>query len=216
MSKRRNIYLFDIDETLFKTYAKVNVINKSTKEFIKELTTEEYNHYTLKDNEQYDYAQFICSQTFKNTSKPIEKMINKLIKVQSDKNNEVYLLTAREDMNNKDLFLQYLREHGINAGHKDNNEVHVIRTGNLKGGTVEGGKLIYLKELVMEKINLKEVNIYLYDDHLKNVTYLMKIVNDNDIVKNNIEINYYAELVKNGETIKTVTHNNNKFIDKVA
>jgi len=43
------------------------------------------------------------------------------------------LLTARQDFGDKDKFLEFLVKHGIEAGHKDDQKVHVIKAGNIPG-----------------------------------------------------------------------------------
>ena len=67
--------IFDIDETLFSTNAKIKVLKEG--KLIKTLDNQSYNKYKLKKGETFDYGQFKSAKIFKETSTPIAKVINR-------------------------------------------------------------------------------------------------------------------------------------------
>lgn len=207
----RKIHFFDLDDTLFNTYAKINVVDTNTGEIKKKLTNDSYNGYVLQENEKFEFSEFASVEVFKN-SKPIESMLNKLKKVQ--KTDEVYILTARADMDNKDDFLKILNSFGINAGHKRDGKVHIIRSGNLallnSSLKTEERKLQYVRDIILEKANEKDVEIYLYDDFIKNVTVLEVLADDKKINKQGINLTYKGYKIGNNGSSRRVSYKNNK------
>ena len=63
--------IFDIDETLFHTNAKIKVVQEKV---VKILDNQSYNNYKLKQGESFDYGQFKSAKIFKETSTPIQKL----------------------------------------------------------------------------------------------------------------------------------------------
>ena len=72
----KGLTIFDIDETMFKTKAKVKVIKNG--ETIKSLTNQEFNKYKLKSGEKFDFGEFKNAKVFNKTSTPIARMIDKV------------------------------------------------------------------------------------------------------------------------------------------
>jgi len=177
----RGIHFFDIDETLFKTKAKVYVLNKDTGEIIKKLSNQEFNTYQLNQNEIYDFREFKDSKLFTKTSEPIGTMIAKLkaiFKNASKNGSEIYLLTARQDFDNKEKLLQYFRGLGIDVGHKNEGKIHIIRAGNT--AVSKGLKSAEAKKEVIN--NFVKTNKYsrirLYDDDKTNLDKFLELKND--------------------------------------
>ena len=89
--------IFDIDETLFQTTAKIAV--KKDGKVVRELSNQEYNTYELKKGEQYDFEQFKSAEKFNKESKPISRMFDraKAILSHSIRNplSKVIVVTAR-------------------------------------------------------------------------------------------------------------------------
>lgn len=166
------ITFVDIDETLFKTFAKIIVKNKHTGEKVKELTNQEFNTYKLQPDEDFDFYQFRDAKLFKQTSKPIMPTINRIkrmvtrIQEQPDRPSRIIFLTARADFDNRDEFLSAFEEYGIPM--KDKNLVYVARTGNMKTGTIAERK---------RDVILKYLDSGLYrrcrmiDDDLRNLQF---------------------------------------------
>jgi len=166
----RKLILIDIDETLFFTSAKILVKDKNNN-IIKELTNKEFNNYKLRDNEHFDFIQFTKADIFVNDSKPNMKMINLVNKLQKD--NEIALLTARPDFDNKEEILNFFKDYGLNVGHYKEGKIHIIRTGNMKNYMSVKIK----KRIVTEKIILKRgfYNVELYDDSEENLKEFLKL-----------------------------------------
>lgn len=126
-----SISFIDIDETTFHTYAKVGVYKNGNK--INDLDNKQFNTYTLKDGEYFNFDEFSDSSVFNKTSEPIDEMVKKIkkfiecIKVNCKKD-KVIFLTARSDFDDKDLFLNTFRENGIDV---DIPNVYIERSGNL-------------------------------------------------------------------------------------
>lgn len=168
------ITFVDIDETLFRTFAKILVKDKETGKVLRELDNQEFNSYELKPDEEYDFGQFRNAKLFKETSIPIPKTVNRLkrmlrhIKADHSKSRVIFL-TARSDFDNKQEFLQTFREYGIDV---DLPNVYIERTGNIKTGTVDEKK----KKVMMEYIKTGLYRrVRLIDDHKPNLQALIDI-----------------------------------------
>jgi len=152
----------DIDETLFKTFAKIYVMKDG--EIVQKLNNQEFNVYKLKNHEFYDFREFRDAEFFRKTSIPIPKTINRvkrMMKYLDVRGSKIIFLTARADFNDKKIFLQTFRDYGIPI---DN--IYVERAGNDKTGTVSS---------IKKKIILRYLNTGLYrrvrliDDCMANV-----------------------------------------------
>lgn len=171
---KAGITFVDIDETLFKTFAKILIIKDG--KTVGELDNQEFNSYELKDGESYDFQQFRDAKLFKKTSVPIPETINRIKKMlgqikSQNKKSKIIFLTARASFDNKDVFLSTFKEQGINM---DKSSVYVERVGDFKGTIPEKkAKVIleYLKTLDYYKVRL-------IDDHKPNLTVF------NDLMEN--------------------------------
>jgi len=72
----KGLTIFDIDETMFITKAKVKVVKNG--KVIKKLDNQEFNTYKKKPGEDYDFGEFKNAEVFNRTSTPIARMINKV------------------------------------------------------------------------------------------------------------------------------------------
>lgn len=175
------ITFIDIDETVFKTFAKIRVI-KDGKE-VHQLDNQEFNSYTLKDGESYDFGDFRSAELFNKTSIPIKQTVSRIKKMlsrirETGSKSKIIFLTARADFDDKNTFLKTFEQHGISM---DTNHVYVERSGNMKTGTVESRKkaimLRYLKEGIYRRARL-------IDDYKPNLKALLEI---RDNLPKNIE-----------------------------
>ena len=110
-SKKVGLTIFDIDETLFHTEAKVQVLKEGN--IVKILDNQKYNSYKLKEGESFDYGQFKSAKIFKETSTPIAKVIKRakrIIHFATRKGSKVIIVTARQDMDDKKLFKEAFPE----------------------------------------------------------------------------------------------------------
>ena len=97
--------IFDIDDTLFHTTAKIKVVKDG--KVIKSLTNQEFNSYKLQPGEQFDFGEFRNAEKFRRESQPIAPMIAKLKAIlRNAGDSKVIMLTARADFDDKELFLK--------------------------------------------------------------------------------------------------------------
>ena len=64
--------IFDIDETLFHTNAKIKVVQE--KKVVKILDNQSYNNYKLKQGESFDYGQFKSAKILKRLQRQLQKL----------------------------------------------------------------------------------------------------------------------------------------------
>jgi len=154
-----NLIIFDIDETLFKTTAMIKVVKNET--VVKLLTNTEYNSHKLAADETYDFSEFRKSEKFHKESVPIYNMIEQ-VKSSIDSESDVYFVTARDDFDNKELFLETFKNQGI-----DTDKIRVERAGKIKDITVGPVK----KKLIIRNI-LKTKHydsVVFFDDYWENL-----------------------------------------------
>jgi hypothetical protein len=169
--KGLGITFIDIDETLFNTFAKIKVVKDG--EIIKSLSNTEFNAYRAKEGESFDYSDFRSSRLFYDTSKPIEKMVKRavrIIKRTEVKGSRVIILTARADMDDRDLFLSKFRKTGIPI-----DSVYIERAGNKNSSSVSSAKksiiINYLKSGLYRRVRI-------FDDYMSTCKKFLTIKND--------------------------------------
>lgn len=174
--KSTTLTFIDIDETLFRTFAKIHVVKNGR--VIKKLDNQEFNTYKLKDGESFDFREFKNANLFKRTSLPIQKTIKVLqliYKKSLSTDSDVYLLTARADFDDRDEFIKTLRSYGIPAGKETDGLIHVLRAGNLKGS----GSAERKKKIIRQKLNKKEYShVTIFDDDLSNINAFLSLAKD--------------------------------------
>jgi hypothetical protein len=190
------ITFVDIDETLFKTFARINIVKNN--EIIGSLSNSEYNNYKLKDGESFEYSEFRNSKLFYETSKPIKKMFNRIIHIlerieKKNTKSKVVLLTARENFDDKEIFLNTFRKHGFPI-----DKTYVIRAGTRKEETIPEKK----KFAVLEYLN---TGLYtrcrIFDDYLKTCKQFLQLQNEvTDEIIEKIKKQY--NITSNGNIIK--------------
>lgn len=161
---------FDIDDTLFHTTAKIGLIKGG--KVVRSLTNNEFNTYQLKAGESFDFSQFRDALKFNLESKPMGAMINKAKAIISQSeyniNNKVIILTARDDFDNKDVFLDTFKKHGF-----DMNKVRVERAGKIK----DLPNVAFAKAVIIGNyLNTKQFSkVRLFDDALSNLHTFLKL-----------------------------------------
>lgn len=175
-AKGRGLTIFDIDETLFHTKAKVDVVKDG--KVIRSLDNQEFNTYKLKSGETFDYHQFRNAEIFLKTSTPIGKMIGKMkaiLRNATTSGSKVVVVTARADFDNKEVFLDTFRAHGI-----DIDKSYVERSGNLNLGSAAKNKRFtfhkYLRTGNYDRIRL-------FDDSKQNLNSFMALAKSYPQVK---------------------------------
>ena len=167
----KGLTIFDIDETMFITKAKVKVVKDG--KVIKKLDNQQFNTYKKKAGEEYDFGEFKNAEVFNRTSTPIARMINKvkaILKNATRKGSKVIIVTARPNFDNKKLFLDTFRKQGI-----DIDKIYVERAGNLGGGPAAENKKIVFKKYLNQNIYKR---IRLFDDAISNLKTFLSLQKD--------------------------------------
>lgn len=171
-AKNKGLTIFDIDDTMFKTKARVKVMPSG-----KTLPPQQFNTYKLGKGEEFDFGEFKSAKLFQQTAVPIGKMIAKfkaILKNAVRSGSKVIIVTARADMDDKKLFLDTFRSHGI-----DIDKSHIIRAGNLGMKSSAEAKAQVFKQF----LDTNEYSrIRLFDDDKSNLKALLSLKDDyNDI-----------------------------------
>ena len=167
----RTLNVWDIDDTLGQTSAKVNI--KKDGKVIKSLAPGEYNNYKLGQGEELDFSQFRSGKIFRETFKPISNVLNraKSIVMNQSENSHSIIITARSDFDDHKEFLEAFRDHGFPIDH-----VYVERSGNLS--KLKPSSPAHINKGVIIKKYLasgKWDRIRMWDDHEKNLDMLYKV-----------------------------------------
>jgi hypothetical protein len=159
--------IWDIDETLFNTKAQIHVVKDG--KLVKKLSNTEYNTYTRKPGETYDFVEFKDAKHFRDTSEPIVRAIAKAKAIHKNIKNragsKMIIITARSDFDDRDTFLDTFRQQGI-----DIDDVHVHRSGNLDAPNSAAGKKIVIKQYLETG---KYARVRLFDDAISNLDMLL-------------------------------------------
>jgi len=176
----KGLHVFDIDETLFKTNAKIRVRDKTGK-LVKTLTNQEFNDHKLQTGQHYDFSEFRNAKKFHDESEPISPMIDKLNAIHNNikagnHNSKIIMNTARSDFDDKDTVLNKFRKHGIDV---DNTHIH--RAGNVPGNDSPAEK----KNVVLRKhLNTGNYDhVHMYDDSKTNLEQFLKLQKEYPKVK---------------------------------
>ncbi len=164
----KGLTIFDIDDTMFVSKARVIVRNVNTGK-TKALTPQQFNTYKLRGNEEFDYGEFRSSKIFYQTATPIARMIQKakaIIRNATKKGSKVIVVTARSDMDDKNLFIKTFEAHGIPM-----KNVYVERAGNMGGSSAQNKKVIFRKYLKTGEY----ARVRLFDDHKENLQALLDL-----------------------------------------
>jgi hypothetical protein len=168
--------MFDIDETLFHTKAKVAVVKDG--KVIRMLDNQEFNTYKLKAGESFDFREFKSAEVFRKTSTPIVRMIEKakaIVKAKSNPHSRAIIVTARADFDDKDMFLQTFRDHGLPI-----DQMHVERSGNLGINSPAEAKKVVFRRYLNTKNYIKT---RLYDDAMSNIKAFLELQSEYPDIK---------------------------------
>ena len=170
-ARKGGLHVFDIDETLFKTTAKIHVKDKDGKT-VRSLSNAEFNDHKLSPGHSYGFDEFRRADKFSKESEPIHPMIAKLRKIHANVKNSpgsrVIMNTARADFDDKDKFLGKFKQHGI-----DIDDIHVHRAGNIKGDQAPAEKKNVVLRKHLDSGNYRHATMY--DDSEKNLNHFLKL-----------------------------------------
>ena len=187
----KGLTIFDIDETMFITKAKVKVVKNG--KVIKKLDNQEFNTYKKKAGEEFDFGEFKNAKVFNKTSTPIARMIDKvkvILRNATRKGSRVIIVTARPNFDNKKVFLDTFRKQGI-----DIDKIYVERAGNLGGGPAAENKKVIFKKYLDQKIYKR---IRLFDDAMSNLKMFLSLQ------KNYPDVSFEAFLAKPNGSVSRV------------
>lgn len=193
------ITFMDLDETLFRTYAKVGVLKEG--KTVKKLSNKEFNNYVLKEGESFEFSEFSDAKLFRETSVPIPRtleMIKEMIqRIKETKSfSRIILLTARPDFVDKEIFLQAFTDNGIDVSNKE--LFYIDRMGNQKEGSVSDRKrnaiLKYLKKGIYRRCRM-------IDDNMENLNAFLELGRNlpdeiNEAVRKNYGLKSNANPIK--------------------
>lgn len=176
--KDNGLTIFDIDDTLFHTTAKIGVIKDGKK--VKELTNQQFNTYKLKAGEKFDFGQFKDADKFYKESQPINKMLDKakaiLKNVGKKPGSRIVIITARNDFNNKQKFLKTFTKHGL-----DMRKIRVERAGKITDVSNVALKKVIIIRNYLNTGNFRRVR--LFDDSMANLRAFLNMQKDFPQVK---------------------------------
>lgn len=169
-NKDGSLTIFDIDDTLFHTTAKIGVVSNG--KVIKSLSSQEFNKYNAVSGETFDFKEFQDAKKFFKESKPISRMLDKakIILKNSEKNinSKVIIITARTNFDNKEVFLSTFRKHGFAI---DN--VRVERAGRIEGDFIPAFKKVII---IRSYLNTRKYSkVRLFDDSMSNLKEFLKL-----------------------------------------
>jgi len=164
-----SLTIWDIDDTLFTTDTKVHVVRNGKR--IKSITPAEFNVYKLRSGESLDFSDFRSAKVFADTARPINSVFKTakalLTRLGTNPNKKTVIVTARSDLDNKQLFLDTFKKYGF-----DIDKVHVHRAGNLGAGSSADNKKVVIRNL-MKKGSYTIVR--LFDDASENLDKFLEL-----------------------------------------
>jgi len=162
--------IFDIDDTLFHTTAKVLVKKKG--KVVQTLDNQEFNNYNLKPGEEFDFDEFRSAEKFKQESKPIARMLAKAKTIlRNSLNNpksKVIIVTARGDFDDRETFLDTFRKYGF-----DIDRVRVERAGKIENNILPAFKKVIIIRNYLRTGQFSRVR--LFDDSATNLKEFLKL-----------------------------------------
>ena len=168
---KSSLHVFDIDDTLFHTHARIHVKDQSGKT-VETLSNSEFNDHKLKPGHSYDFHEFRSADKFHRTSQPIHKALNRMKaihnNIQQHPHSKVIMNTARADFDDRDKFLDTFRKHGVPIDH-----IHVHRAGNEEDGELPAEKKNVVLRRYLDRHGYGKV--HMYDDSRTNLQHFLKL-----------------------------------------
>ena len=146
----RKAFVFDFDDTLATTTARIKVMDDAG--LVTHVQPRDFSSFHLKANEYFDFTEF-RDNSFIRDADPT--FLIHLAQEVSDENQDVYILTARED-DSADAIQSFLTDYNVNA-----KTIHCV------GGTQKN--IPQKKKEMLLTIMQKYDKIYYYDDSSDNI-----------------------------------------------
>lgn len=161
------INIFDVDETLIVSDAKIKIHDVLTNEYF-ELTPQEFNSYKKKDSHKIDFSDFHSLEILK-AGKIVEWVFD-ILKRTLSKKKAVGIITARAD---RDLIFKFLETNGVRIK-KD----FIIAISDPKLGFT--GSVAEKKKQAFEYFLKQGFNKFrFFDDNKENLDFAKKFANEN-------------------------------------
>lgn len=180
LGESHGLHVFDIDDTLMKTNAKIHVKNHKG-ETVKKLDNQEFNDHKLEHGHHYDFHEFRNAKKFHDESEPIHPMIRKLNKISNNikkgkHDSKVIMNTARVDFDDKKPVLDKFKKHGV-----DVDNIHIHRSGNEPGNDspAEKKNKVLRRHLDTGKYN----HVHMYDDSKTNLKHFNRLKHEYPHIK---------------------------------
>ncbi len=152
------LIIFDLDDTLVKTDAKIKILNAKTHKVIKELTPEQFNNFIKKKHHVLNFDDFDSPELLRQGN--IINEIFHLLKSTYSKKIPVAILTARSD---SEMVRDFFLNHGIDI-HPE--LVIAINDPQFKhGGTIAERK----KKAIENLVDSGYKNLIFFDDNEDNL-----------------------------------------------
>jgi hypothetical protein len=156
-------FVFDFDDTLFTTGAKVHVYDNDTGKFIKSLDSGQFNKFHKLPSQFLDFHDFTDNSIILR-GKPLEAftLLKEVDQEISDETlfGDIYILTARTPHVQKGIY-DVLKKHGI----KNIKGNHIICMGDGRGEI----DIPEIKKKELMKIAKNYDKVYFYDDSKKTI-----------------------------------------------
>jgi len=167
------ITFFDIDETIFHTFAEIWVWKNGS--VIKKLDNQEYNTYKLKEGESFDFREFKDAERFARTSRiivPTLKKIKAMAKNAFRTGSTLAILTARGTFPDMATFKHKFERYGIPIEKMD-----IYFAGDISADAVSTAAA--KKQIVLDCLSNGEYKrARLIDDNVENLGAFLSIAKE--------------------------------------
>lgn len=165
--KIHEIYFVDLDDTLTKSKANVEIVKDG--KVLKEIHN--YTTYKLQPGESFSFRQHKIAKLFHETSIPIEKAIKRFNKLVGHKHAKTVILTGRSDFDDHSLFLKTLKKHNIYSI-----ELDIV----LVGSAADGGSIIDIAGAKAKRIRtyldtMRYKKAVMIDDNVMNLNRFLEV-----------------------------------------
>jgi len=162
----KKAYIFDFDETLVRTDARIHVYKNGV--HVREMDSRQFNTYKKTPGETLDFTDFedgeliLASKKYKGWK--VLKNVSDAIKEERS-TSDIYILTARHEIV-KSFIYEYLKQNGI--------EIDIDKIITIGDGT---GKIDISeeKEKILKKLSHLYDVMYFFDDDPRNIAIAQKI-----------------------------------------
>jgi len=170
IAEEKTLNIFDIDDTLLRTTAKVMVMKDD--KVVTKLSNQQFNTYKLKPGEHFDFTEFADSEKFFKTSKPMMGMLQKAKAILGNMkpSSKMIFVTARTDFDDKKKVLATFRKFGFPI-----DKVYIERAGNIVNAKKTSAAIAkaYIVRKYLSKTGYDKIRMY--DDAPKNLDMINKL-----------------------------------------